>query len=278
MPGLSRLLGLVWNTFGVNPALVSVDGRKLLLFEKEVRAQPFCGKLQSFPGGPELCAMCDQSRFLEARRDGQALRYRCHAGLTEFVIPVIRRGKTIALLQCGQVHDHKPTEITWAEANKTLIGAGIPSSELRALFEQNRVLPRDRQNDLLDLLDLVASRLAQADEHELRSAPGRLQVALGRAMTFIESNLTDPLTVVDIARAAAVSTRTLMRLFKQEVGTSVVNFIQQRRVVLARRLLQEPDLTCAEVAFSAGFGSVQHFNRVFRHFEGVAPMAWRKNG
>lgn len=277
LPGLARLFDLAWRTFGVNPALVSLDGRRIVIFEREKRAQPFCHTLQAFQGGPELCAICDKTKFLEARRDAHALRYRCHAGLTEFIIPVIRRGQTIALLQCGQVHDRIPTDAEWREARRGLVAAGIRSSALRSCFRKNRVLGPDDQNALLDLMELIAARLVHSDERELRAAPGRAQVALGRAMTYIETQLAHKLTLEDIARAAGLSTRTLMRLFRSEVGSSIVTFIQQRRIANARRLLRQSDKTCAEIGFECGFGSVQHFNRTFRQLEGTPPLQWREN-
>lgn len=275
LSGLRRLFDLAWRTFGVNAALVSMDGQRVVIFDSEARAQPFCRALNSLHGGKELCAMCDQSKFLEARRDGQALRYRCHAGLREFVIPVIRNGQTIALLQCGQVHDRVPSAAEWREVRKSLMGAGIRAPELRLLFRSNRVLTPDRQNDLLDLLELIASRLAHSDERELRTSPGQTRAALGRAMTYIEAHLAERVTVEAIARAANLSSRSLMRLFRKEVETTVVNFILRRRIVRARQLLQQEGRTCAEIAFECGFGSVQHFNRIFRRFANASPTEWR---
>jgi AraC-like DNA-binding protein len=275
LPGLRRLFDLAWRTFGVNPALVSMDGRRVILFDPEARAQPFCRALNALPGGRELCAMCDRSKFLEARRDGHALRYRCHAGLREFVIPVIRDGQTIALLQCGQVHDRVPSAAEWKEARKSLVSAGIHGPGLRTLFQRNRVLTPARQDDLLELLALIAARLAHSDERELQTVPGQAQAALGRAMTYIETHLAERLTVEAIARMANLSTRSLMRLFRKQVGTSVVDFILRRRVARARRFLQQEGRTCAEIAFECGFGSVQHFNRIFRRFENASPSEWR---
>ncbi|MEO8353134.1 MAG: PocR ligand-binding domain-containing protein [Chthoniobacteraceae bacterium] len=275
VPGLQRLFDLAWRTFGVNPALVSADGQRLAIFEMKERAQPFCNRLQSYPGGPKLCAMCDQSKFLEARRDGRSLRYRCHAGLTEFVIPVIRDGQTIALLQCGQVHDRAPSPAEWAKARASLQSAGIPSRELGVLYKQARVLQPDRQDDLLELLTLIAGRLSHADERELRMSPGPAQAALGRAMTYIETHLSERLTIETIAKMAGCSARTLMRLFRSEVSSSVVDFVLRRRIARARQLLQHGTLTCAEIAFECGFGSVQHFNRIFRRLEKTSPTEWR---
>jgi len=276
MPGLSSLLEIPWRLFEVNPALVSPDGQRVVAFEPQQRSQPFCAALQRDATGRALCAMCDQDRFLEARRSHLALRYRCHAGLREFIVPVIRNGETVALLQCGQVHDRQPTTAEWRVARQDLVKAGIDSVSLRKLFWKNRVLSQDRQNDLLNVLELIANRLAHADEQRLLSGAGRSRMQLGRAVTFIEVHLGEHLTLPVIAQATGLSTRSLVRLFHKEVGTGVVEFILRRRVARARDLLQRTDHTCAEIAFEVGFGSVQHFNRIFRRHQEMSPGEWRQ--
>jgi AraC-like DNA-binding protein len=276
MSGLRSLLALAWRLFGVNPALVSADGHRVIVFDKDNRAQPFCAALDRDATGRALCAMCDQSRFLEARGGALTLRYRCHAGLREFIVPVIRNGEVIALLQCGQVHDRRPTHAEWREARQDLVKAGIPSRPLREPFWQNRVLTEDRQEDLVNLLELVASRLAHADERRPLPRAGQTGTQLGRAVTFIEVHLGERLTLAGIARASSLSTRSLVRLFRKELGTSVVEFILRRRVARSRKLLLDPGRTCAEIAFEVGFGSVQHFNRIFRRLENQTPNEWRK--
>ncbi|HTL54757.1 MAG TPA: PocR ligand-binding domain-containing protein [Candidatus Limnocylindrales bacterium] len=277
MSGLRNMFDLAWRLFGINLALVSPDGKRVVMYEMEKRAQPFCFALEQTAAGHALCAMCDQTRFLEARRGEQVLRYRCHAGLTEFLVPVIRDGEVIALLQCGQVHDRAPSETEWRSARQSLVKAGINTGPLRKLFQKNRVLTPKRQEDLLDLLELIANRLAQADERRLRAEPGRVQAQLGRAVTFIEAHLAERLALSTIARAANVSARSLMRLFEREIGSSVVRFIMRRRVSRACDLLKHTDHTCSEIAFEAGFGSVQHFNRIFRRFEKMSPRRWRQH-
>jgi transcriptional regulator GlxA family with amidase domain len=99
---------------------------------------------------------------------------------------------------------------------------------------------------------------------------------LGRAVTFIEAHLGERLALPVIAKAAGLSTRSLVRLFRKEVGTSVVEFILRRRIARARDLLRRTDHSCAEIAFESGFGSVQHFNRIFRRHQNLSPARWRQ--
>src|SRR6266404_2882731 len=122
------------------------------------------------------------------------------------------------------------------------------------LIQRNRVLTPARQDDLLELLALIAARLAHSDERELRTSPGQTQAALGRAVTYIETHLSERLTLEAIARTSNLSTRSLMRLFRNQARTSVVEFILRRRVARARQLLHQEGRTCAEIAFGCGFG------------------------
>ncbi|MBM3757354.1 MAG: helix-turn-helix domain-containing protein, partial [Acidobacteria bacterium] len=50
----------------------------------------------------------------------------------------------------------------------------------------------------------------------------------------------------------------------------------KRRIARACDLLRRSDHTCAEIAFEAGFGSVQHFNRIFRRHQEMSPGKWKQ--
>jgi AraC-like DNA-binding protein len=56
----------------------------------------------------------------------------------------------------------------------------------------------------------------------------------------------------------------------------VVGFILQRRMARARQLPAHPGHTCAEEAFACGFGSVQPFTWIFRRFEVMSRLEWRR--
>jgi AraC family transcriptional regulator len=56
-----------------------------------------------------------------------------------------------------------------------------------------------------------------------------------------------------------------------------VQHLQQRRVAHAKSLLQESSGTIATIAQRSGFGSAEHFHRVFRAQVGLSPAAYRRN-
>jgi transcriptional regulator GlxA family with amidase domain len=99
--------------------------------------------------------------------------------------------------------------------------------------------------------------------------------ALALAVAHIESHLTAPLTVPEVAHAAGVSHNHLIRLFRSETGTTVVAYIRHRRMERARHLLRESTLSIPAVAAAVGIGDLQAFNKTCRRELGASPRAVR---
>lgn len=99
---------------------------------------------------------------------------------------------------------------------------------------------------------------------------------LHRALALLDAGFLDDHGVVALAAKLGVGTRHLRRLFATELGVSPAAFARSRRLLLARRLLDESTLPVTDVAMTAGFGSVRRFNDAFRTTFGQNPAAARR--
>jgi AraC family transcriptional regulator, regulatory protein of adaptative response / DNA-3-methyladenine glycosylase II len=99
---------------------------------------------------------------------------------------------------------------------------------------------------------------------------------VSRALSLIEQGALDQNDVEALAGRLGVGERQLRRLFRQHLGAAPVSVAQTRRVLLAKALIQESDLSMAEVALAAGFGSVRRFNETFQTLYGRPPSALRR--
>ncbi|QTC90206.1 bifunctional transcriptional activator/DNA repair enzyme AdaA [Brevundimonas goettingensis] len=99
---------------------------------------------------------------------------------------------------------------------------------------------------------------------------------VSRALTLIEAGALDEGDVDTLAGRLGVGERQLRRLFRQHLGAAPVSVAQTRRVLLAKALIHETDLTMAEVALASGFGSVRRFNETFQSLYGRPPSALRR--
>ena len=98
---------------------------------------------------------------------------------------------------------------------------------------------------------------------------------LRRVTEFIEENLERDLTLTEIAEIAELSPFHFARSFKQATGSTPIQFLMQRRVDLAKRLLAESEAPIAEIGFRAGFKNQSHFTTLFRKITAMTPKAYR---
>lgn len=99
---------------------------------------------------------------------------------------------------------------------------------------------------------------------------------VSRALSLIEAGALDEGDVDTLAGRLGVGERQLRRLFRQHLGAAPVSVAQTRRVLLAKALIHETDLTMAEVALGSGFGSVRRFNETFQSLYGRPPSTLRR--
>ena len=102
---------------------------------------------------------------------------------------------------------------------------------------------------------------------------------VSRALALISEGALDEdeAGVEALAERLGVGGRQLRRLFKQHLGASPIAVAQTRRVLFAKQLLHDTRLPMAEVAMSAGFGSVRRFNETFQELFGRPPSALRRH-
>jgi len=103
---------------------------------------------------------------------------------------------------------------------------------------------------------------------------------VSRALSLIEAGALDAHSgsggdVDALAGRLGVGERQLRRLFRQHLGAAPISVAQTRRVLLAKALIHQTDLSMAQVALAAGFGSVRRFNETFQTLYGRAPSMLR---
>ncbi len=108
-----------------------------------------------------------------------------------------------------------------------------------------------------------------------RPVPTTQAESLGPVLEWMLANLDDPFTVDDLARRAAMSPRTFARRFVAETGTTPHQWVTDQRVLRARHLLEETDLSVDAVARDAGFGSAALLRHHFTRCTGITPTAFR---
>lgn len=145
------------------------------------------------------------------------------------------------------------------------------------------------------MLALIASRQSEDTAHDTAAALTCSHVRAGdsrqvlatacrharhsphliAAIRLMHRTLDAPLPAKDIARVVGVSCRQLERLFSTYLGMTPKRYRDQLRLAHAQRLMQQTDLSVAEISVACGFNSPSHFSKLYQRQFGVFPSADR---
>ena len=94
-------------------------------------------------------------------------------------------------------------------------------------------------------------------------------------LDHIRANLNESWTVKQMAAQASMSTRTLLRRFKDTTGESPLKWVTMERLALVRELLETTKLNVNQVADASGFGSVELLRHHFKRHYHLSPLSYR---
>ncbi|MFC4056656.1 GlxA family transcriptional regulator [Actinomadura syzygii] len=100
--------------------------------------------------------------------------------------------------------------------------------------------------------------------------------ALEPLLIWLQDNLPRDITVTDMAVHAGMSPRTLMRRFREQTGTTPLQWLHRIRIRQAQHLLETTGHTIERISVQTGFGSPTAFRDRFKRITGVSPAAYRR--
>ncbi len=98
---------------------------------------------------------------------------------------------------------------------------------------------------------------------------------LAHIIQFIRDHISRPLTIKELSEKACMSESHFYKVFKQEMGISPTDFINQERINKAIKLLEDPSCNLTDVFLSCGFTNRSYFNRMFKRMKGMSPSQFR---
>ena len=101
-------------------------------------------------------------------------------------------------------------------------------------------------------------------------------ITIHSILDWIEDNLESPLSLEKVSERSGYSKWHLQRMFKKETGHSLIKYIIQERMYMARRLLQETTLSVNGIALEVGYSDYSHFTKTFRQMFGMTPSVYRQ--
>ena len=202
------------------------------------------------------CLYNDYNLISAKVREGDTpFLHRCHAGLTELVVPLMEKERCIGVIQCGPflLEDEPPREGL----------RRLGRSQIESLM---LLIPQ--------LFEECAARtypIVPIDTYQVRDS------RIWELQEYIELNYARPIRLEELAQRCFLSRSRLMHLFKQQCNTSFNEYLQKVRIREARKFLLGTNWSLGKIALRCGFCSQSHFCRVFRRQVGMPPLTFRRS-
>ena len=95
-------------------------------------------------------------------------------------------------------------------------------------------------------------------------------------LKFVENNYMEKITIEDVAKEVSLSQSHFMKYFKNTMGTSFIDYLNEYRLTMASRLLISSDSSILDIAAEVGFDNLSYFNRSFKKRFQQTPREYRK--
>ena len=240
----------------------------------------FCALIRTSKTEPGACGASDtEEATQEAARRGEPFLHVCHAGLVEVVMPVIHQGESVATVFCGQaiVEGSPAADVKWL--SRRIRQLDLDRKEVMRAYD---ALPRISEAKLVQIGKLLFLALTHLAETEGRAAFERA-LALGRnrpvrdAIAHVDQHFDEIVRIEDVAARVRLSPAYFSRLFHKVTGMTFIDYVIQRRVAEAKKLLSTTSMAMTDIAFAVGYSHQSYFGRKFRQITGQTPTAFRKS-
>lgn len=139
--------------------------------------------------------------------------------------------------------------------------------------QDNLVSELSRQKQVYKFLELLLSSASYLNEGIITK---KMNPFVRQTIEIIRENTYQKLSVKDIAVSLSIHENYLSRLFKNDMGISIKEYISEIKISIANDLLSSTEYSIQQISDKIGFSTVQSFSKAFKKANGVSPGVYRK--
>ena len=175
------------------------------------------------------------------------------------------------LMDCFETADRSGRHLLEPNAEQIAALRQVIDSYEKALEDTGFGSQTMRDTFIMQLLIQIGRVRAVAPDEEKSSYDPKIE----KVLSYINENLTAPLSVETLAEQVYLSKYHFMRLFKAQTGSTVHSYVRQKRLMYAARLIRE-GIPANQAAADSGFSDYSSFHRAFKESFGISPGQLKK--
>lgn len=140
-------------------------------------------------------------------------------------------------------------------------------------------LQKGREIRLLGLIYMFLSQLIETNGKDrfMDQAGDRKEIYVKKAIEYIGMNYSRKMSIADVAHHISLDRSYLGSIFKEQLDTSLQDFLINYRIDKACELMKNKDLSIGDISRSVGYDDPLHFSKIFKKSRQISPKEYRKN-
>lgn len=234
--------------------------KTLLPLSQTIHSKPICSAFKCIGNGHNKCIRFRNLVLKKAKIEKKPFGGCCINGIYEYCYPVVINNAVVCVIFVGNILpldskrlsnklfdnsliDTLETNFDYKQCEKLSL---ILESYIRFLFKE---FPQKKKSEFNPLIENIKN--------------------------YIEENLNYDFKVTDFSKIFNYNEKYIGKLFKSKTGISIKEYINQRRIEIAEKLLLETTLSITNISLKVGFNNVSYFNRVFKSVKNMTPGEYR---
>lgn len=268
LPEIEKIIQLFNKMSDMDIAILDADYRNLVHGQSDTG---FCSYIHKSPKCLECCLGSD-IKNLRAANDGKKLiKYTCPFGIYEAIAPVMKNGEVTAYLFLSNGIEERE-DIYSSLVEKVLeVNPKANPETLKTLIDRIPRYSEEKLDAFADMLPIIAEYIEIND----MMSDNNLSIAQ-MVKEYVKSNISKKITLADISYSLHCSTVTLTNHFKAEYGITIMEYVNEKRMNLARHFLLSGSYTVREIAERCGYSDTEYFSKCFKTYYGDSPLVWKR--
>lgn len=209
----------------------------------------------------------------------------CHAGLSEFVIPIINQNNVIGAITFGSFIDENSN----IESRLNKLSQKHPSLSndiLHLKLSETTQCKIKNPEDVLLVLEIIAQFLAHSYDkfdvtnNQVLISKGEVKSEIDDVVDFciqyIKDHLTEKIKIEDISEKCNYCVSYISRSFNKRIGMNINTYINKMRVEVSKNYLLTSNKSIADIAETVGFSDVSYYSKVFSNLLDLSPAEFRR--
>jgi len=237
----------------------------------------FCNRTRSLLNGRNLCHESDRVRAVALANEYKVpFFFECHMGMRELIVPLIHLDKLVGIIFVGQCRIENEDMIKTVLQSAQRLGGD--ADEFTRLY---LALPTVDKNVLITVGNALSLYFeAMMQKNDVLRINGEEEISQAdlseRMRNYIDINYYRNITPTSVAERYFVNSSYASRIFSKNVGITMNEYINQRRIERAKLLLASTSIPIGSISINVGFSDANYCARVFKRITGVTPREYRE--